>query len=561
MKTHQRQFLAAMVVAFFLSWVPGSVSAADHYVPSGGYQTIQDAIDAATSGDTIFVEAGTYNERLYFNGKQLTVEGTAGPLETVIDAENEGPVVVFDYDNRSTLRGFTLRNGSGTASPYIQGGGVVIYWANPVIEDCIISDNEGNQGGGVAAIGGGILKRCRLVRNRAGMQGGGAFSLPFGDPLVMISTLVAENRSEASGLNDGAGVDGFVVMKNCSVVNNIGGQGLANADGSTVTNTIIYGNEGEQIGSTSLSVSYSNIQGGFPGDGNLDADPMFESESDIYHISESSPCVDRGTDVGVEDVTEDVDGEARPFGAGFDIGSDEFTPPVEPENVSPVAEVSGPYKGHVGVPISFDGCLSFDPDGEIVLFEWDWDNDGTFEESSPDLCSVIHTWETVFSGPVVLQVKDNQGATSQAEVQVDVVPAAGGKRRVFAKLGDQHRRRWYRPDIDIFTFKGEKGEQVKLKLKKDRSGKWRGKRALLVLRDSIRGVCYYRVDYGNLPAKIKAVLPKTGKYRVMVIEYPKWRRWGRSKKFTGSYCLMLKSSKEAWKTLKATRWVEKHTMK
>jgi hypothetical protein len=558
MKTRQRLVVTAMVVAYFLFCAPASVRAAELYVPSDGFEKIQDAIDAASDGDTIWVDAGTYTERLYFNGKQLTVESMAGPLETVIDANHEGTVVVFDYDNRSTLRGFTLRNGRNAPSPFLPGGGVSINWANPVIENCIITDNEGNQGGGIAAIGGGILKRCKVMRNRSAMQGGGAFSLPFGDPLVMISTLVAENQSDTSGLSDGAGVDGLVVMKNCSVVNNIGGQGMANADNSTVTNTIIYGNEGGQIGSSSVTVAYSNIQDGFPGEGNMNEDPMFESESDGYHISENSPCVDRGTAVGVEDVTEDLDGEKRPFGAGYDIGSDEYTP-LAAENILPVVQINGSYKGHVGEPITFDGCASEDPDGTIVWFHWDWNNDGEFEDTTSD-CSVTHTWNDTFSGIVVLKVEDDQGGTSQTEVQVEVTPVVGGKRHVYAKLGDQRCRRWYRPDIDIFNFSGEKGEKITLKLKKDRSGKWRGKRAILMLQDRIRGVRFYRADCGSLPGRIKAVLPETGKYRVTLIEYPRWRRWGNSKKFLGSYCLMLKSSKEAWKTLRATRWVESHTV-
>ena len=312
--------VAVMGISFFLLWAPDHVRADDLYVPSD-YASIQDAIYAAEEGDTVFVEAGTYFERIIFSGPPITVESVAGPSETTIDAGQQGPVVLFE-ESRSTLRGFTLINGSGAASPYIAGGGVVIYWGNPVIENCVISDNMGSQGGGIAAIGGGTVRRCKILRNVADTQGGGVFSLHFGDPLVLVNTVVAENHSDGDD-RAGAGVDGLVELMNCSVLNNTGGYGIANAYGSTVINSIVYGNGGGQIEATSLSVSFSNVEGGRDGEGNMDQDPLFDEEGN-YHLSENSPCIDRG--ISVEGVTEDIDGEVRPFGEGFDIGSDEFLP-------------------------------------------------------------------------------------------------------------------------------------------------------------------------------------------------------------------------------------------
>lgn len=61
-------------------------------------------------------------------------------------------------------------------------------------------------------------------------------------------------------------------------------------------------------------------------------------------------------------------------------------------------------------PITFDASTSHDPDGTIILYEWDWDTDGVYDEaqSSP---TTTHAWATIGSYPVRLRVTDNENAT------------------------------------------------------------------------------------------------------------------------------------------------------
>ncbi len=82
-----------------------------------------------------------------------------------------------------------------------------------------------------------------------------------------------------------------------------------------------------------LTVSYSDIRGGETGvyiepdctlnwlEGNIDVNPLFVRPSN-YHLRPTSPCIDAGTDAGVYT---DLDGQDRPWGAGFDMGADEFS--------------------------------------------------------------------------------------------------------------------------------------------------------------------------------------------------------------------------------------------
>jgi hypothetical protein len=91
---------------------------------------------------------------------------------------------------------------------------------------------------------------------------------------------------------------------------------------ATVANTILWGNE-QAISLdafSTLTVSYSDVQGGWLGQGNLDADPFFRSADD-YHLGNGSPAINAGRDEGV---TLDLDGQPRPIGRAPDLGAYEL---------------------------------------------------------------------------------------------------------------------------------------------------------------------------------------------------------------------------------------------
>jgi hypothetical protein len=68
-----------------------------------------------------------------------------------------------------------------------------------------------------------------------------------------------------------------------------------------------------------VAITYSDIQGGFPGEGNVDADPLLD---DTGHLQVGSPCVDAGNSAAVPDgVTTDLDGDRRIQGTSVDMGA------------------------------------------------------------------------------------------------------------------------------------------------------------------------------------------------------------------------------------------------
>jgi hypothetical protein len=76
----------------------------------------------------------------------------------------------------------------------------------------------------------------------------------------------------------------------------------------------------------SMMVRYSNVQGGFAGEGNVDVAPQFAASSKgDFHRMPGSLCIDAGDPATFtpEGMT-DLDGDPRAFGSRIDMGIDEF---------------------------------------------------------------------------------------------------------------------------------------------------------------------------------------------------------------------------------------------
>lgn len=79
-------------------------------------------------------------------------------------------------------------------------------------------------------------------------------------------------------------------------------------------------------------------------------------------------------------------------------------------NKPPYAFAGGPYNAPEGSTLAFDASGSKDPDGTIVKYEWDWQNDGVYDTTT---ISAIynHSFTDNFSGRVKVRVTDNEGLT------------------------------------------------------------------------------------------------------------------------------------------------------
>lgn len=76
------------------------------------------------------------------------------------------------------------------------------------------------------------------------------------------------------------------------------------------------------------------------------------------------------------------------------------------EKQPPVADAGGPYYGKPRVTVNFDGTWSYDPDGEIISYAWDF-GDGTTGEGP----TVSHIYYSTKTYTVTLNVTDNDDLT------------------------------------------------------------------------------------------------------------------------------------------------------
>lgn len=190
------------------------------------YPTIQAGINAATEGDIVLVEQGTYVENIDFIGKSITVtsryletQDTSFISQTIIDGNQSGTVVKFvsDEDAAAVLCGFTIKNGSSDAD----GGGIYCESSGPTIESCHIMQNTSVDGGGISCQygAGPSLSDCIIKLNTATLDGGGLYH--EGSCLTTISNCIFDENWAG---DEGGGIyyehDCISTISGCKIINN-----------------------------------------------------------------------------------------------------------------------------------------------------------------------------------------------------------------------------------------------------------------------------------------------------------------------------------------------------
>ncbi|UYQ95115.1 PKD domain-containing protein [Chitinophaga horti] len=146
-----------------------------------------------------------------------------------------------------------------------------------------------------------------------------------------------------------------------------------------------------------------------------------------FHLQASSPAIDKGQDLSAYGIKRDFDGEARPYGAAYDAGADEYTG-ATPTNKTPTANAGTDIT--VTLPTntaSLDGSGSTDADGNIATWAWVKKSGPTAGGGAITTAGASKTTVTgLVEGTYVftLTVTDDKGATHSDDVTVTVKAAA-----------------------------------------------------------------------------------------------------------------------------------------
>ncbi len=234
--------------------------------PDDPLQTIQFAIDMIYADSlqthSIFISAGTYSSST--NGESFPIQiHCATNYVSIIGAENGETILDANHQNRvftitnlteSTIKNLRVINGFAS-----NGGGINLSNSSPTFEKVSVTNNFANN------------------------FGGGIYCGKFSDP-ELINTTISEN----SAVSNGGGIYCFFsdpYFQNC----------------------ILWNDSPDEIylsSNSSVQVSFSDIQGGWEGEGNIDDNPLFvDPQNGDFHLtwanfpipdSTMSPCIDAG---------------------------------------------------------------------------------------------------------------------------------------------------------------------------------------------------------------------------------------------------------------------------
>ncbi|MBL7729638.1 MAG: right-handed parallel beta-helix repeat-containing protein [Chitinophagaceae bacterium] len=280
--------------------------AAGIYLP--GYDLLNNAQPADARDKTFFIRNGL---KLYggFAGFESTpadrnmaanisvLSGDLGLQGTVTD--NSYHVVTTINDGASTeIDGFTITggncNGAGsvnaeaTAIARNLGGGIYAAGYAGKITNCIITGNSGVSGAGIFNTASSpAITNCVVAGNKVSNLAGGIYNFNTSSPRIVNSTIAGNSAASA-------------------------GAGILNEQSSApiIINSIIYGNSTsiQNVNASSATITYSDVEGGFAGTGNINADPQFLNAPSYtsapfsngnFKPGACSPALNSGNNAGV----------------------------------------------------------------------------------------------------------------------------------------------------------------------------------------------------------------------------------------------------------------------
>ena len=190
-----------------------------------------------------------------------------------------------------------------------QAGGLGFYNSNVLLRNNVIDNNYcGSSAGGIYIAYSTALIDSNIISNNTALEYGGGIYFNRSQVTLKHNLIINNNAYITSGLHDL--LSDLIISSNTIYGNeslpNCWALFISQDGGDTLLNNIIWGNNENNIGimGDTINILYNNIEGGWPGEGNIDADPLFvDPDNGDFHLSwanypiddsTKSPCIDTG---------------------------------------------------------------------------------------------------------------------------------------------------------------------------------------------------------------------------------------------------------------------------
>jgi len=274
---------------------------------------------------------------------------TGGNANSSANQDRGGAFLLISGSN-ATFRNCTVINNRCTFG----GGAGYINGSSPTFDNVRFESNQGGSFGGafdMASASNVTFRRCVFLGNTAARAG--ALEIFSSTNVNITNCLFAGNI--ATGVNAGGAVwvgsSSTATLRFCTIVSNSSPAGagagvLVTGATATVANSILYFNSGPGGAQTAINqatgatVTYSCVQGGLAGTGNISGVPQLVNPGlGDYSLAANSPCIDAGSN------------SAIPAGTTVDLYN----------NNRRVDDPSTPDTGLGTAPLCDMGCLEFLP--------------------------------------------------------------------------------------------------------------------------------------------------------------------------------------------------------
>ena len=335
-----------------------------------------------------------------------------------------------------------------------EGGGAAIYntSASATVKNCVFVANRGGYSGGAVAdvsSSSGTFTNCYFLGN-TGSQWGSAFRESYSNTKVTNCVFVGNTATKYGGAIDNTG--GVAVYTNCSFVNNTADYSGASTNNSysakaNFNNCIMWNSvvttQNSSMFNAILTITYSDIQGGYSGAGNLNADPKFvrvpsagtdniwgTSDDDYGDLSLqlTSPAIDAGNNTLVPSgITTDMFGRSRFVDVPTRTDTGSGTAPIVDMGIYEagslvVANPGGPYSIKEGQSVTLTASGASNVPGPLT-YAWEWSGDGKFDDAVGT--NPVFNSQGLAAGnvTVLLRVTDSASMSSIASTVITIYPA------------------------------------------------------------------------------------------------------------------------------------------